>query len=67
MVTFSRAQQALVEDLLEEARERHPEIEPFFDAERPEPVIVKNLENIQVTSGTWSSSRSATDPMLAVA
>ncbi|MDF2691737.1 MAG: hypothetical protein K0S65_120, partial [Labilithrix sp.] len=47
VVTFSRAQQALVEDLLEEARERHPEIEPFFDAERPEPVIVKNLENIQ--------------------
>jgi REase_MTES_1575/AAA domain len=47
VVTFSRAQQALVEDLLEDARERYPEIEPFFDPERPEPVIVKNLENIQ--------------------
>jgi very-short-patch-repair endonuclease len=47
VVTFSRAQQALVEDLLEEARERTPEIERFFDPEQPEPVIVKNLENIQ--------------------
>jgi very-short-patch-repair endonuclease len=47
VVTFSRAQQALVEDLLEDARELHPEIEPHFDAERPEPVIIKNLENIQ--------------------
>jgi hypothetical protein len=47
VVTFSRAQQALVEDLLEEARERRPEIEPFFNPELREPVIVKNLENIQ--------------------
>ena len=46
-VTFSRAQQALVEDMLEEARDRFPEIEPFFDPDRAEPVIVKNLENIQ--------------------
>jgi hypothetical protein len=47
VVTFSRAQQSLVEDLIEDAREAHPEIEPFFDAERQEPVIIKNLENIQ--------------------
>ncbi len=47
VVTFSRAQQDLVEDLLEDAREKHPQIEPFFDPDRPEPLIVKNLENIQ--------------------
>ena len=47
IVTFSMAQQALVEDLLDAARSRHPEIEQFFSDERPEPVIVKNLENIQ--------------------
>ena len=48
VVTFSRPQQALIEDLLEVARERRPEIERFFDAEQvDEPVIVKNLENVQ--------------------
>jgi hypothetical protein len=47
VVTFSRAQQDLVEDLLEEAREKHPKLESFFDPDRPEPLIVKNLENIQ--------------------
>ena len=47
VVTFSQAQQELVEDLLEEARREHPEIEPYFDGERDEPVFVKNLENVQ--------------------
>ncbi|MBL8910241.1 MAG: DUF3320 domain-containing protein, partial [Archangium sp.] len=47
VVTFSRAQQGLIEDLLEEAREKDPQLEPFFDPERDEPLIVKNLENIQ--------------------
>ncbi|MFT3706311.1 MAG: DUF3320 domain-containing protein [Archangium sp.] len=47
VVTFSRAQQGLIEDLLEEAREKDPELEPFFDPELDEPLIVKNLENIQ--------------------
>lgn len=47
VVTFSRAQQSLVEDLIEAAREQYPEIDQFFDPERAEPVIVKNLENIQ--------------------
>lgn len=47
IVTFSVAQQILVEDLLDEARRKHPEIEPHFGAEREEPVFVKNLENVQ--------------------
>jgi very-short-patch-repair endonuclease len=48
IVTFSQAQQNLVEDLLDRARREHPEIEPFFDEKTcVEPVIVKNLENIQ--------------------
>jgi very-short-patch-repair endonuclease len=47
IVTFSVAQQGLVEDLLDEARQRSPEIEPFFASDAPEPVFVKNLENVQ--------------------
>lgn len=46
IVTFSRAQQVLIEDLLDRARADHPEIEPFFSAAE-EPLFVKNLENVQ--------------------
>jgi len=50
VVTFSQAQQQLVEDLLDEERRKHPEIELHFGDEPPvvsEPVFVKNLENVQ--------------------
>ncbi|NLF19489.1 MAG: DUF3320 domain-containing protein, partial [Lentisphaerae bacterium] len=47
VVTFSIAQQGLVEDLLEEARASHPEIEPYFTDKVVEPVFVKNLETVQ--------------------
>ena len=49
VVTFSAAQQGLIEDLLEAARRDHPEIESFFshDGTNPEPVFIKNLENVQ--------------------
>lgn len=48
VVTFSQAQQQLIDDLLEQARAKEPALEPFFDDENnPEYVIVKNLENIQ--------------------
>ncbi|MFG0247914.1 MAG: AAA domain-containing protein, partial [Phycisphaeraceae bacterium JB051] len=47
IVTFSMAQQILVEDLLDEARREHPEIEAFFDSNDPDHVFVKNLENVQ--------------------
>lgn len=48
IVTFSKAQQDLVEDLLDQARRDHPAIERHFDdGVSVEPVIVKNLENIQ--------------------
>jgi very-short-patch-repair endonuclease len=47
VVTFSKAQQTLVEDLLDRARQQHPEIEPFFEESQAEPLIVRNLENIQ--------------------
>ena len=46
IVTFSRAQQVLIEDLLDRARADNAEIEPFFSAVE-EPVFVKNLENVQ--------------------
>lgn len=50
VVTFSQAQQALVENLLDEERRKYPEIECHFGDEPPvegEPVFVKNLENVQ--------------------
>jgi len=50
VVTFSLAQQQLVENLLDEERRKHPEIEVHFGDEPPvegEPVFVKNLENVQ--------------------
>ena len=47
VVTLSQAQQSLVEDLLDQARREHPELERFFDSDAREPVFVKNLENVQ--------------------
>lgn len=50
VVTFSLAQQQLVENLIDEQRRLHPDIEPHFGDEPPvegEPVFVKNLENVQ--------------------
>jgi hypothetical protein len=48
IVTFNADQQRLIEDLLDEQRRAHPDLEMFFDKERcSEPVFVKNLENVQ--------------------
>lgn len=44
VVTFSAAQQNLIEDLLMEAFSNHPEWE---DLSQAEPIFVKNLENVQ--------------------
>ena len=47
IVTFSMAQQSLIEDLLDDEQAKHPEIQKFFDPALPEPFFVKNLENVQ--------------------
>lgn len=47
VVTFSEAQQRLIEDLLEQARRNDPAVDAFFAEDAPEPVFVKNLENVQ--------------------
>ena len=47
VITFNAEQQSLILDLLDEARRGNSELEWFFADEREEPVIVKNLENIQ--------------------
>lgn len=47
VVTFSIAQQTLIEDLLEAARRKEPAIDRYFSEELTEPVFVKNLENVQ--------------------
>lgn len=47
IVTFNQAQQLLIEDLLDQKRREMPQIERFFSSEVPEPVFIKNLENVQ--------------------
>ena len=48
VVTFNSEQQSLIENLLDEARGKQPEIEWAFSRESTlEPVFVKNLETVQ--------------------
>tara|TARA_A100000171_G_scaffold53021_1_gene75483 strand:+ start:14422 stop:20340 length:5919 start_codon:yes stop_codon:yes gene_type:complete len=47
VITFNAPQQELILDLLDLERSKRPELEWFFSDDREEPVIVKNLENIQ--------------------
>lgn len=47
IITLNVEQQKLVNDLLDRERQRHPEIETFFQQEQEEPVVVKNLETVQ--------------------
>lgn len=48
VVTFNSEQQSLIENLLDDARSKHPEIEWAFSNDSTlEPVFVKNLETVQ--------------------
>ena len=47
VITFNVEQQGLILDLFDEERRAKPDLEWFFEDAREEPVIVKNLENIQ--------------------
>ena len=47
VVTFSQAQQELIEDLVDARREGDPSLEALFAEDAPEPFFVKNLENVQ--------------------
>jgi superfamily I DNA and/or RNA helicase/very-short-patch-repair endonuclease len=47
VVTFNSEQQRLIEDLLDDARRKNPDIEPYFSEDVLEPVFVKNLESVQ--------------------
>ncbi|MDO5604803.1 MAG: DUF3320 domain-containing protein [Paracoccus sp. (in: a-proteobacteria)] len=47
VITFNAQQQGLILDLLDAERKANPALEWFFADEREEPLIVKNLENIQ--------------------
>lgn len=47
VITFNAQQQELILDLLDAERRTHPDLEWFFEDDREEPTIVKNLENIQ--------------------
>ncbi len=47
IVTFSMAQQRLIEDLMETMRTKNPGLEHHFSESANEPVFIKNLENVQ--------------------
>ncbi|MFN0206614.1 MAG: DUF3320 domain-containing protein [Planctomycetota bacterium] len=47
IVTFNQPQQTLIEDLLDERRATNPEMDIYFSDRAPEPVFIKNLENVQ--------------------
>ena len=47
VVAFSSSQQGLIERLLLKRRTEDPSLEWFFQADRPEPFFVKNLETVQ--------------------
>ena len=47
IVTFSEAQRDLIEDIVDERRSEHSELEPRFAEQENEPFFVKNLENVQ--------------------
>ena len=47
VVTFSQAQQTLILDLLDSLGQRQENLKRFFTEAVPEPVFVKNLENVQ--------------------
>lgn len=47
VITFNTQQQGLIMDLLDEVCRQDPRLEWFFSDDREEPLIVKNLENIQ--------------------
>ncbi len=46
-LTFDSEQRCLIEDVLDEERRRHPDIESHFDTDMIEPVFVKNIESVQ--------------------
>lgn len=47
VVAFSTAQRQTIQDVLEEKRREHPDLETFFRSHTEEPFFVKNLENVQ--------------------
>ena len=47
VVTFSQAQQKLVEDLLDEALSERPDLDACLREQALEPVFIKNLESVQ--------------------
>ncbi|WP_121938610.1 DUF3320 domain-containing protein [Eilatimonas milleporae] len=47
VVTFNSQQQTLIQDLLDQACAKDPDIDHHFSTDRIEPVFVKNIENVQ--------------------
>ena len=47
VVTFNSQQQALINNLFEEARGKYPEIEPHFSEDKFDAFFVKNIESVQ--------------------
>ncbi|MDR2406469.1 MAG: hypothetical protein LBE27_08890, partial [Deltaproteobacteria bacterium] len=47
IVTFNQKQMVLIQDLLDNERQKDPSLDAFFSESLEEPVLIKNIENIQ--------------------
>ncbi|MDR2199605.1 MAG: DUF4011 domain-containing protein [Deltaproteobacteria bacterium] len=47
VVTFNHDQESLIQDLLDQERRNDPDLDGYFHDSLEEPVLVKNIENIQ--------------------
>ena len=47
VVAFNVNQVRRIEDMLEEEKDRHPEVKSFFDKNKFEPFFIKSIENVQ--------------------
>lgn len=69
VVAFNINQVRRIEDMLEEEKERNPEVKSFFDKNRVEPFFIKSIENVQgderdviyISVGTFKNTNGSID------
>ena len=47
VVAFNANQVRRIEDMLQEEKDKHPEVKSFFDKDKPEAFFIKSIENVQ--------------------
>lgn len=69
VVAFNINQVRRIEDMLEEEKDKHPELKDFFDKNKVEPFFIKSIENVQgderdvifISVGTFKSQNGTLD------